>query len=73
MVRMLNLQSAPEVSIDIFDGDCMEYHYFIATFEEVVESKVADQVGRLTRLIRYTAGEAKELVKHCIHDDSSTL
>ena len=34
--------------------------------EEMVESKVVDPRGRLTRLINYTKGEAKELVKHCI-------
>ena len=24
-------------------------------------------MGRLTRLIKYTSGEAKELIRHCIH------
>ena len=26
-----------------------------------------DARGRLTRLIKYTSGDAKELIKHCIH------
>ena len=30
---------------------------------------MADQRGRLARLIKYTSGDAKELIKLCIHDD----
>ena len=33
----------------------------------MVESKIDDARGRLTRLIKYTSGDAKELIKHCIH------
>ena len=35
-------------------------------FKEVIERKIKDPVGRLTRLIKFTAGEAKDLIKHCI-------
>ena len=35
-------------------------------FKEVVEKKIEDPRGRLTRLIKYTTGEAKDLMKHCI-------
>ena len=44
----------------------MNYHYFVALFSEVVETKIDDPRGRLTRLIKYTVGEPKELTKHCI-------
>ena len=36
-------------------------------FEEVVARKIKDPVGSLTRLIKFTDGEAKDLIKHCIH------
>ena len=36
-------------------------------FNQVVKKKVSDQKERLTRLLKFTGGEAKELVKHCIH------
>ena len=36
-------------------------------FNQVVEEKVSDQMGRLTRLLKFTDGEAKELIKHLIH------
>ena len=60
------MQSAPDVDIKTFDGNVLNYHYFIALFREVVESKVDGPRGKLTRLIKYTSGDAKELIKHCI-------
>ena len=36
-------------------------------FKEVLEGKIRDPVGRLTCLIKFTDGEAKDLIKHCIH------
>ena len=60
------MQSAPDVDIETFDGNVLNYHYFIALFREVVESKVDDPRGKLTRLIKYTSGDARELIKHCI-------
>ena len=44
----------------------MEFHYFMAIFHEVVERKIDDEQGRLTRLIKFTKGEPKEMVKTCI-------
>ena len=51
--NLLKLQSAPEISIDTFGGDPLEFKYFMATFEEVIESKIDEARGRLTRLIQY--------------------
>eukprot|EP00112_Aurelia_sp_Birch-Aquarium-sp1_P014426 Seg3112.1 transcript_id=Seg3112.1/GoldUCD/mRNA.D3Y31 product="hypothetical protein" protein_id=Seg3112.1/GoldUCD/D3Y31 len=66
LYALFNQQNAPNVDIDVFCGDPMEYQYFMATFREVVEKKIEDPMGRLTRLIKYTSGEAKELIRHCI-------
>ena len=38
----------------------------MALFKEAVEKKVDDPKRRLTRLIKFKSGEAKELVQHCI-------
>ena len=35
-------------------------------FKEVVEKRKEDPSGRLTRLIKYTTGKAKDLIKHRI-------
>ena len=69
--KMISLQAAPDVEIDTFSGDLLEYTYFITNFKEVVESSIGSQTGRLNRLIKYTSGEAKELIKHCIHESPS--
>ena len=71
MSKLLRQQAAPDVDIDIFSGDPVDYHYFIAVFEEVVEKKIDDPRGRLARLIRYTDGEPKEMIKQCIQQAAS--
>ena len=71
LCRLLQEQGAPEADLDIFDGNPLEYNFFIKNFEEVVEKKIADPRGRLTRLMKFTSGEAKELIKGCIHRESS--
>ena len=63
MSKLLNQQDAPELDTDIFDGDPMEFHYFITMFYEVVKRKIDDAQGRLTRLIKFAKGEANEMVK----------
>ena len=65
--KFLQYQRAPQVEIDKFDGNPLEYQYFVSIFNQVVEKKVSDQTGRLTILLKFTVGEAKELIKHFIH------
>ena len=65
--KLLQYQGAPEVKIDKFNSNPFEYQYFVSMFDQVVEKKVSDQTGRLTRLLRFSGGETKELIKHCIH------
>ena len=40
MCELLQQQTAPDLEIDIFDGNPMHFHYFMAAFKEVVENKV---------------------------------
>ena len=63
--KLLQYQGAPE--IDKFNGNPLEYQYLVSLFNQVVEKKVSDQSGSLTRPLKFTGGEAKELIKHCIH------
>ena len=42
MCELLRQQTATGLGIDIFDGNPMEFHYFMAVFKEVVENKVKD-------------------------------
>ena len=50
----------------MFGGNSLEFHYFMAVFDEAVEKKIEDPCGKLTRLIKYTIGEVKEMLKNCI-------
>ena len=66
MCNLLKRQAALDVDIDKFDGNPINYHYFTAIFKEIVESKIDDRRECLARLVKYTKGEAKQLIKHCI-------
>ena len=61
-------QAAPQVTIEPFDGNSLNFAYFLSMFTESVEKKIEDPLGRLIRLIKCTTGEAQELVKHFIND-----
>ena len=66
MCKLVNEQSAPEIDIDVFGGNPLEFHYFMAVFHEAVEKKIEDPHGELTCLIKYTTGEVKEMAKNYI-------
>ena len=57
--------------MECFDGNVLEYHYFMTLFRQVVESKAEDPRGRLTKLIKYTVGDPRDLIKHCIQLSSN--
>ena len=63
---MMKQQSAPEIDLDVFYGNPLNFHYLMAVFREAVEWKIVDPRGRLTRLIKYTTGEVKDLIKNYI-------
>ena len=66
LCNLLKASSAPDVDMDVFDGNPLEFQYFMSLFEQLVERKIDDPLGRLARLIKYTKGEAKELIQHCV-------
>lgn len=41
--------------------------FFMALFNEVVEKRIDDQSGRLTKLVKYTSGSI-EGMKHCVQE-----
>ena len=72
MIQTIKLQSAPKVEIEVFSGDPLEYDYFMESFKDVVENLVEDPKQRLVRLLKFTDGDAKELIKHCVHAEPET-
>ena len=65
MCQLLKQQSAPDIDIDIFSRNPMDFLHFMAVFNEIVEKKVDDPRGKLTQLIKYTTGDANDMVKNC--------
>ena len=51
-----------------FEGNPLDFTYFMSMFQESVEKKINDPRGGLTQLIKYTSGKPQELVKHFIND-----
>ena len=66
MCKLVNQQPAPGKNIDVFGGNSLKFHYFMADFDEAVENNIEDPHGQLTWLIKHTTGEVKEMVKNCI-------
>ena len=66
--KLVRELSAPQVNMEPFEGNPLDFTYFMSMFEDSVEKKIDDPRGRLTRLIKYTRGEPRGLVKHFIND-----
>ena len=58
---MVKQQFAPEIDLNVFDGNPLNVHYFMAVLRKTVEKIIEDPRGRLTRMIKYTTGEVKNL------------
>ena len=66
--KLVREQSAPQVDMEPFEGNPLDFTYFMSMFQESVEKKIDDPRRRLTRIIKYTRGEPRKLVKHFITD-----
>lgn len=60
------LMNLPKIEIDHFDGNPLSFHSFMATFNEVVDRIAVDDKVKLTRLLQYTTGKAKDAIRSCI-------
>ena len=49
-----------------FDGNPTTYSRFIKNFEVNVESRVPDETVRLSYLIQYTSGAARQAIENCV-------
>ena len=63
--KLVREQSAPQADMEPFEGNPLD---FMPMFQESVQKKINNPRGRLTRLIKCTRGEPRELVKHFIND-----
>ena len=54
LCKLVKQQAAPDVHLNVFDGNPLEYHYFMTLFHELVEKRVDNPRAKLTRLIKNT-------------------
>ena len=70
--HLVKQQSAPNIELDVFDGNPLDFHYFIILFKEIVKKRIYDPQGeRLARLLKYTIGNVKEMIKHCVQEPTT--
>lgn len=63
LIAFLNL---PRVELEHFNGDTLHYHQFIRSFELNIGEICTDSNVKLTRLVQYTTGPAKEAIRGCL-------
>ena len=67
LCTLVREQAAPQVLIEPFDENSLNFAYSLSMFTESVKKKIEDPMGKLTRLMGAT-GKAQESVKHFICD-----
>lgn len=63
-------QAATGIEMETFDGRPQEYHDCLNLFREGVEKWIQDPKERLLRLLKYTKGEAHDVIKNCLQEQS---
>ena len=43
LCKLLKVQLDADIDMECFDGNVLEYHYFMTLFREVLESKIEDE------------------------------
>ena len=64
--QLVNLINLPKVQIDVFSGNALDYQNFMVLFDDNVDKKLDDDSLKLSRLLQYTSGQAKESIKNCV-------
>ena len=59
--------SLPKEELAKFSGDPLEYAEFVTNFKDNIESQVADESQRLTRLLSQCIGKAREAIRSCVN------
>ena len=68
LCQLVKQQSAPNIELHYFDGKRLDFHYFMTLFHEVVKKRIDNPKGKLPRLLKYTSGNRKEMIKHCVQE-----
>lgn len=63
--EIISVMNMPKVELESYNGDPMRFHAFFAIFDEMVDKTASDDSAKLTRLLQYTSGLAKEAIRSC--------
>ena len=64
--EILHALHLPRVEIPVFDGKTKDFQAFITIFDELIDQKITDPQVKLTRLLQYLQGPAREAVGQCV-------
>lgn len=70
MVRQQNLSLLPKKDVPVFNGDPLSFQPFILAFEHSIENNTSNCRDRLYFLEQFTEGQAKDVVRSCMHMDA---
>ena len=68
LCHLVKQQSAPDIELNVFDGNTLDFYYFMALFHEEMEKRIDNPRERLARLLKYTGGNAKEMIKDSVQE-----
>ena len=60
--ELLKLLNLPKVELQVFSGNPLHFHQFMKAFEVNVDKVCEDSDLKLSRLMQYTSGVAKEVM-----------
>lgn len=67
MIMQQHLSLLPKREVPVFDGDPLSYQSFFHAFKYLIEDKTSSSQDRLYFLEQFTAGQARDLVRSCLH------
>jgi len=68
---MMNRFNLPHTGMLMFDGNPLEFYTFFTYFDNYIEQNTSSDSERLTYLLQYCSGKAKEAIKCCASLDPS--
>lgn len=63
---VFDLINLPRVELQVFTGDPGNYHEFVSAFEQNVDRLCKDSCAKMSLLLQYTSGPAKEAIRGCL-------
>lgn len=67
IIKQQNLSLLPKREVPMFDGDPLSYQSFIHALKHLIEDKTSSSQDRLYFLEQFTSGQARDLVRSCLH------